>query len=80
MGDQALNIAQRSMGQLRDSAADYAQEAVDGVHGTERALRKFVRIHPVKSALIGTSIVLVAGAGAILGRFWLRREMQQSQS
>jgi hypothetical protein len=81
MGASALQVAHRSVGQLRDRAAEYAEEGRDQVHSAERALRRFVREQPLKSALIGASLAVAVGAGVLLGRFfWMRRETQQSHA
>jgi hypothetical protein len=46
------------------------------VHGRGRATERFVSGQSLKTALICTSLALVAGAGVWLGRLWLRRDLQ----
>jgi ElaB/YqjD/DUF883 family membrane-anchored ribosome-binding protein len=67
LGGIAGDAAQEKLGQLRDHGAEYYEEGREKVHQVERTFEQFVREHPVKSLLIA------AGFGLVLGRFWMRR-------
>jgi ElaB/YqjD/DUF883 family membrane-anchored ribosome-binding protein len=52
---------------LRASASEYCEEGRDKVRRAERGFEQYVREQPLKSVLIA------AGVGMVLGRFWIRR-------
>jgi ElaB/YqjD/DUF883 family membrane-anchored ribosome-binding protein len=64
---------QAKLAQLRENASEYFGQGRDKVYLVERTLEHFIRTQPVKSVLIGASILMVAGVGLLLGRFWMRR-------
>ena len=59
--------------QLRENASEYFEQGRDKVFQVERTLEHFIRTQPVKSVLIGASILMLAGVGLVLGSFWMRR-------
>ena len=61
------DTAQEKVEQLRANAADRAKEGQDKVQQVERSFAQYVREQPLKSILIA------AGVGLVLGRFWMRR-------
>ncbi len=61
------DAAQETVEQLRASAADCATAGREQVQQVERGFAQYVRDQPLKSILIA------AGVGLVLGRFWLRR-------
>ena len=67
LGGIAGDAAQEKLGQLRDNASDYYEERREEVHQVERGFEQFIREQPIKSILIA------AGVGLVLGRFWMRR-------
>jgi ElaB/YqjD/DUF883 family membrane-anchored ribosome-binding protein len=67
MGGTARDAAQEKLGQLRDNASEYFEQGRDKAHQVERTLAQFILDQPLKSILIA------AGVGLLLGRFWMRR-------
>ena len=63
----ARGMAREQVGQSRAGAADSAREGQDEVQQVERSFEQYVREQPLKSVLIA------AGVGLIIGRFWMRR-------
>jgi ElaB/YqjD/DUF883 family membrane-anchored ribosome-binding protein len=63
----ARDTAQDKVEQLRAGAADCVREGRDKVQQVERSFAQYVREQPLKSILIA------AGIGVVLGRFWVRR-------
>ena len=61
------DTAKEKVEQLRAGAADSAREGRDKVQQVERSFAQYVREQPLKSILIA------AGVGLVLGRFWMRR-------
>lgn len=77
MGARAMRTAGERIGHLRESASDYAVQGRKKAHQMERALQKFVREQPIKSALLGASFVAAIGVGVLVGRLWLNRDKTQ---
>ena len=67
MGAIATGAAQDQLGQMRDNASEYYEQGRAKAHGAQRSVVQFVREQPVKTVLIA------AGVGLLLGRFWIRR-------
>jgi len=67
LGSTVRDTAQEKVEHLRAGAADSAREGRDNVQPVERSFAQYVREQPLKSILIA------AGVGLVLGRFWLRR-------
>jgi ElaB/YqjD/DUF883 family membrane-anchored ribosome-binding protein len=67
LGGMAREMAQEKYEQVRDGAVDYAREGREKVRTVERSIEQYIREKPLKSVLIA------AGAGLLLGRFWMRR-------
>jgi ElaB/YqjD/DUF883 family membrane-anchored ribosome-binding protein len=67
MGGTVRDAAQEKLGQVGDKAAQYCEQGRDKVHGAACACEQFVRQRPL------TSVLLAAGIGWLLGRFWNRR-------
>jgi ElaB/YqjD/DUF883 family membrane-anchored ribosome-binding protein len=67
LGGIAGEAAQEKLGQLRETASDRYEEGREKVQQVERTFEQYVQEHPVKSLLIA------AGVGLVLGRFWMRR-------
>ena len=66
MGSTARDAAQAKLGQVSDKAAEYGEQVQDKVHGIACACEQFVRERPLRSVL------MAAGIGWLLGRFWKR--------
>lgn len=66
-GGIARDVAQEKLEHLRDSAADYKDQGRDKVQKVERTIEQFIQDRPLKTVLIA------AGVGLLLGRFWMRR-------
>lgn len=67
LGGLAREMAQEKVEQLRTGASEYSEEGRDKVRQVERDFAQYVREQPLKSILIA------AGVGLVLGRFWVRR-------
>jgi len=67
MGGILRDAAQEKFGQMRENASEYYDQGRDRLHDVVGTVEQFVRQQPFKSVLIA------AGAGWLLGRFWRRR-------
>ena len=67
MGEIAKDAAQERLGQLRENASEYCEQGQGKVQQVERSFEQYIRERPLKSILIA------AGVGMLLGRFWRRR-------
>ncbi len=67
LGAIAGSAAQERLGQVRENATDCYEEKREKVHQVERTFEQYIRERPLKSILIA------AGVGLVLGRFWMRR-------
>ena len=67
LGATVCDTAQEKVEHLRAGAADGAREGRDNGEQVERGFAQYVREQPLKSILIA------AGVGLVLGRFWMRR-------
>jgi ElaB/YqjD/DUF883 family membrane-anchored ribosome-binding protein len=67
MGGTIRDAAQEKLGQVGERAAECCEQGQDKIHGVACACEQFVRQRPL------TSVLLAAGVGLLLGRFWLRR-------
>jgi ElaB/YqjD/DUF883 family membrane-anchored ribosome-binding protein len=67
MGSIAGDVAQENLGQIRGTASAYFEQERDEVHRVEQTLESFIKDRPYKSILIA------AGVGLFVGRFWPRR-------
>jgi ElaB/YqjD/DUF883 family membrane-anchored ribosome-binding protein len=67
MGRTVGDAAQAKLGQVGEKAAEYGEQVQDQVHGIACACEHFVRERPLRSVL------MAAGIGWLVGRFWSRR-------
>ena len=67
MGETVKEAAQEQLGQVREKASEYCEQGRDKVHGIACACEQFLRERPVGSVL------MAAGVGWLVGRFWRRR-------
>jgi ElaB/YqjD/DUF883 family membrane-anchored ribosome-binding protein len=67
MANIASDAVQENLGQMREDASEYFEQGRDQVYKAEHTLEQFIRNQPVKSILIA------AGVGLCLGRFWKHR-------
>lgn len=67
MGKMAAGTAQAKLEQVRDDASDYYEQGREQARDVQRTVEQFIRETPVKSLLIA------AGVGLLIGRFWMRR-------
>jgi ElaB/YqjD/DUF883 family membrane-anchored ribosome-binding protein len=67
LGGMAREMAQEKVEQVRTVAADCANEGREKVRQVEHSVEEYIREQPLKSMLIA------AGVGLVLGRFWMRR-------
>ena len=67
MGGTVRDAAQDTLEQVGEKASEYYGHGRDKVHGVACACKQVLRERPL------TSVLLAAGVGLLLGRFWLRR-------
>ena len=67
MGGTVRDAAQEKLGQVGKKAAEYYEQEQDKVHGVACACEQFIAQRPL------TSVLLAAGIGWLLGRFWKGR-------
>ncbi len=67
MGNTASDAVRESLGQLQEEASECYEQGRDQAYQAERTFEQFIKDHPLKSILIA------AGVGLFLGRFWIRR-------
>jgi ElaB/YqjD/DUF883 family membrane-anchored ribosome-binding protein len=67
MGQTVRDAAQEKIEQVSDRASQYCDQGQEKVHGVACACEQFLRQKPL------TSVLVAAGVGLLLGRFWLRR-------
>ncbi len=63
----AGDVVQENLGQMRDNASEYVERGRDEVRKAEHTIEALIRDRPLKSILIA------AGVGWFVGRFWQRR-------
>ncbi len=67
MGETVRDAAQEKLGQVGEAAAECCQQGRDTVHGAVCACEQFLGQRPLRSVLVA------AGIGWLLGRFWKHR-------
>ena len=67
MGQGVRDAAQAKLGEVGEKAAEYGEQAQVKVHGVACQCEQFVRERPLRSVL------MAAGIGWLLGRFWKGR-------
>jgi ElaB/YqjD/DUF883 family membrane-anchored ribosome-binding protein len=67
MGGTVRDAAQEKLGKMGEKASEFCAQGRDKVHGVTCACEQFLRERPVMSVLVA------AGIGWLLGRFWKRR-------
>ena len=67
MGGTVRDAAQEKLGQVGEKAAEYCEQGRDKVHGVACACEQYLRERPLRSVL------MAAGIGWLLGRFWKGR-------
>ena len=67
VGGTVRNAAQEKLGEAGEKAAEYCEQGRDKVHGIACACEQYLRARPL------TSVLVAAGVGWLLGRFWKRR-------
>lgn len=67
MGETVRDAAQEKLDQAADKAVEYYEQGRDKVHGVACRCERFLHERPLASVLIA------AGIGWLLGRFWKRR-------
>ncbi len=63
----AGDVVQENLGQMRENAVEYIERGRDEVQKAEHTVGALIRDRPFQSILIA------AGVGWFLGRFWQRR-------
>jgi ElaB/YqjD/DUF883 family membrane-anchored ribosome-binding protein len=66
MGGTVRDAAREKLGEVGETASKYYAEGREPVHGIACACEQFLHKRPLTSVLIG------AGVGWLLGRFWKR--------
>lgn len=66
MGNIAGDAVQENFGQMRENASEYVERGRDEVQKAEHTIEALIRDRPFKSILVA------AGVGWFLGRFWQR--------
>jgi ElaB/YqjD/DUF883 family membrane-anchored ribosome-binding protein len=67
MGATVKDAAQEKLAEAGEKASEYYEQGRDKVHGMACACEKYLSERPLRSVLIA------AGVGWLLGRFWKRR-------
>jgi ElaB/YqjD/DUF883 family membrane-anchored ribosome-binding protein len=67
IGETVRDAAQEKLGQAGEKAAEYYEQGRDKVHGVACACEQYLRERPLRSVLIA------AGIGWLIGRFWKGR-------
>ena len=67
MGGILRDAAQEKFGHMRENASEYYDQGRDKVRDVVYTIEQFLRQQPFKSVLIA------AGVGWLLGRYWRRR-------
>jgi ElaB/YqjD/DUF883 family membrane-anchored ribosome-binding protein len=67
MGGTVRDAAQEKLGQVGEKTAEYYEQGRDKVHGVACAGEQFLRQKPL------TCVLIAAGIGWLLGRFWKLR-------
>lgn len=67
MGALAKDAAEEKIGNMRESASEHMDQGRAKAQEVEFTMEQYIREHPLKSMLIA------AGVGLFLGRFWIRR-------
>ena len=67
MGAIARDAAQEKLGHLQENASEFYEQGRDKVRQAARTLEQFIGEQPL------TSVLIAAGVGLLLGRFWMRR-------
>ena len=67
MGETVRDAAQETLGRVGETASECCAQGRDKVHGVACACEQFLRQRPLMSVL------LAAGVGWLLGRFWKHR-------
>jgi len=67
MGNTASDAVRENLGKLQDEVSEYYEQGRDQAYQAEHTFEQFIKDHPIKSILIA------AGVGMFLGRFWIRR-------
>jgi ElaB/YqjD/DUF883 family membrane-anchored ribosome-binding protein len=63
-GEAVRDAAEEKLAQVGEKAAEYCEQGRDKVHGIACHCEQFLRQKPL------TSVLLAAGVGWLLGRFW----------
>jgi ElaB/YqjD/DUF883 family membrane-anchored ribosome-binding protein len=66
MGRTVLDTAQEQLGQVGEKTSESFEQGRDKVRGVACACEQFVRERPL------SSVLMAAGIGWLLGRFWKR--------
>jgi len=64
MGGTVRDAAQEKLEQVGEKAVEYCEQGQEKVHGAACVCEQFLRQRPL------TSVLLAAGIGWLLGRFW----------
>ena len=67
MGGTIREAAQEKLGQVGERASQCCEQGRDKAHGIACACEQFIRARPLRAVL------MAAGIGWLLGRFWNRR-------
>ena len=63
-----------NLGDWRDEASDDVEQVRTKAHDVERTLQQFIQKQPIRTLVIGASIVDSAGVGVVLGGYWVRKK------
>jgi ElaB/YqjD/DUF883 family membrane-anchored ribosome-binding protein len=67
IGNTAADAVRENVGRLQDEASECYVQGRDQAYQVEQTFEQLIKDHPLKSILIA------AGVGLLLGRFWIRR-------
>lgn len=67
LGGMVKDAAHQKLEDLRDTAAEYTDQGRDHVQQWGRTIEEYIQQRPLQTVLVA------AGVGLLLGRFWMRR-------
>jgi ElaB/YqjD/DUF883 family membrane-anchored ribosome-binding protein len=67
MGALAKDVAHEKLEEFQENASAVYEQGRHKVRGASRTLERFIAEQPL------TSVLIAAGAGLLLGRFWMRK-------
>lgn len=73
LNDRTRKSARRKRSPLRDEVAGHDDQQLARTKPMKRTWLQILEEQPLKSALIGLSLLTAVSVGLVLGRYWMRR-------